>query len=223
MSKKAPTPIDILYQDIVNIEERLAGLAGQVNRVQRTIKIDERIAAVHDKHSQAELLESVAQNTTLVSLMIKEFQHLRTEDNNGDNFHGTQKLSRSLNAKKNIAFDRYLAKCEQRIIPKCSCGQHKGIVFLEKETRKAVVGTKVYLPANKKYGVIIEEKPDYVVVQTTKEEIKTTINNIQIVVDTRCPESWWLTQVKLATLDGVGTQFVNSTPQANYLKGYILK
>ena len=223
MTDNSPSQLDILYQDIHHLEERLFGLSQQVERTQKVVKIDERLAAVHDKHSQAELLEAVTANTELVNQLLRERRREAIESQ-GNGFFMAQRAARTARTKRNIAFDNRLRNCKQILVPKCPCGEHKGIVFLEEAYNgNAVPGAPVYITAKHKYGTIKRVVDGMLIINTKAGDIEMPIDQVEIVLDKLCPRAWWITQTKLLTFEGKGTKFVNSTPISKYIEGYKLK
>jgi hypothetical protein len=217
--------VDIIYNDIRLLEKNLSDLASQVTRIHRVIKIDEREGAVAKQQSETTLLRAVAANTEIVTALLGELQQDADNQDRGISYYRASRRRDVDAIRRRNAFLARLSAARQIITRSCSCGQHRGIMFVEKPTStRELIGQKVVIEKDRLIGVVDEIKPgDIIQVKTPENTVSYTLDDVEIILHEGCPKWWWLAQSKLAFENGRSSEFRNSTPLDKYLSQLTIK
>jgi hypothetical protein len=123
---------EILYQEQQHLEGQYSSLATQVQKLLKIVRYDEKEARVAEQKSSAELLQAVAANTELVSVVLQRMEE-QQKDPLISNFYPIEKERRTKEVKENLKYVHFLSTLQQETTPVCSCGKHHGIRFIDSE------------------------------------------------------------------------------------------
>ncbi len=129
-----------LYEEITDLRRKLADQASQTQRIQRTVKLDEREFNVGKQMSERRLIETVQALTQAVQGMtyreIPEEERVRQE---GEQLYQMNKWSRLREVKEHLQEIERLDRCAQVRTRLCPCGEHAGIMFLGHDEKGQVI------------------------------------------------------------------------------------
>ncbi len=127
-SKAQQTSVDALYDDIQRMEPRITDLQNQVARIFRLHHIDEREAAVGEKQSRTEVMESMAGLTRAVQVL-SEAQTPQADLDAA--FYEKSKAIRHRQVRASVARKIWLSTLAQETTYLCPCGRHMGVKLLD--------------------------------------------------------------------------------------------
>jgi hypothetical protein len=127
-SKPQTTSVDALADDITRANVKIIDLQSQVQRLFRTIKIEEREAAVGEKQSHTEVMQSVAGLTKAVQILAQA--QTPQADLDAD-FYQKSKAIRSRQVRQHVAHKVWLSTLAQETTYLCPCGKHMGVKLLD--------------------------------------------------------------------------------------------
>jgi hypothetical protein len=126
-----------VYDELTRLSATNADLSLQVQRIQRSIKIDEREKEAGQEQSARELTQAVTRLTVAVNQMLIEQRTAETGEArfnaDGVTLHRLNVDRQSRDARKRLNYIRQLADLRQVDTPKCPCGNHSGIRFVNKQ------------------------------------------------------------------------------------------
>lgn len=130
----------VIHQELLTLQRTQAATAAQVERIQRSVRLDEKEFAVGQQQSNRELINTVGQLARSVNALVRQQRSEQERDEeDGRKIRGMNFDLRQREINRNIARIRYLSTCRQVTVPRCTCGKHKGISFVDDNTGETVV------------------------------------------------------------------------------------
>lgn len=124
--------IQDIYSYLQDVDRRTAALAGQVQRIHRTVKLDEKEFAVGQQQSQREILLGVSALTETVHALARATNIEGAVESDSQALYWEHKERRSREVRKNIEHIRTLASCTVKVSGRtCPCGEHHGLSFVK--------------------------------------------------------------------------------------------
>ena len=125
-----------LLRTVRNLQQQVQNLQNQVSRFQRFDKESTKV-------TEHQMLQAVVQSNLALSEQLKRLVdgHAGTEvadpmmqvNLEMQSLHREQKRKRMAEIETNLAYTQRLLRAKQEINPSCPCGEHKGIMFIERE------------------------------------------------------------------------------------------
>jgi hypothetical protein len=122
-----------VYQDITDVRRKLAAQGEQVQRIQRTVRLDEKEFAVGNLQSQRSVLMEVSGLAHAVSALVGQNSDpvAEAEAQSTSYYHQT-KAMRQAEVRHNLNEIRLLARCKiVKLDVPCPCGKHHGLCFTD--------------------------------------------------------------------------------------------
>lgn len=128
--------IQIVRQDVRHTQEMLTDLQKQIQRVSYAVKLDEKEFAVGEWKSRAEATRATSNLVNVVEKLVAEkhggftgmVPHVMVEGLR------ERTVEQEKTTRKNVARISRLYNAKRTTTPRCKCGKHKGISFIEDKT-----------------------------------------------------------------------------------------
>jgi hypothetical protein len=127
-----PDAIQVLHDEIWDLRSKMAAQAEQVQRIQRTSRVDEKEFNIGKMQSERRVLDAVSALTRVVGTMTYQQVDAQTRcDQQGAAVWQSNKEARQREVRHNINHIRYLMSQERQPTYLCPCGQHFGMRFVD--------------------------------------------------------------------------------------------
>lgn len=121
----------VMQQELLTMQRQNAALATQVQRLQRSINLDEREFAVGQQQSNREVIVTMGKMTEAVGRLIEQKEKENTREE--ENVFSLGRSKRAHEVENNLEHIRRLSYCRQTVVPECDCTEHahKGLRFVD--------------------------------------------------------------------------------------------